>query len=400
MPTFSYKAVDQSGTRVEGTVVADNQQAVLGVLSERALFPVEVREGGVAVRSALGTPRRVRIRHLTAFYGQLADLLKAGVPVLRALDVLAKQSSNAALAEITREIREDVAGGSTLADAMGKHPRVFDELYLSMVRAGERGGFLEDVLSRIAQFTERQDELRNKLLGSMIYPIILVVIGTSLVCGLLVFVVPKLRPFLERAELNFLTRAVFAMCDLLQGYGVWILAGAALALISVSYYAQTESGRRRIDLVKLKMPVLGHTLVMIALCRFCRILGTMLSSGVPILQALRIARDSAGNEVLAAEIDKATDNVQRGGTISEPLAQCPLLPLDIVDMIAVAEESNNLESVLVQISDTNEARTARLIDMGVRLVEPILLVALAGIIGLIAVSLLLPILNMSSQMGG
>jgi general secretion pathway protein F/type IV pilus assembly protein PilC len=398
MATFSYKAIDGQGQNVSGTLVAETQQAALNMLNDRTLFPVNVLEGGKADKPAfLGGRSKVKTRHLTVFYGQLADLLKAGVPVLRSLDVLAKQTSNPTLAEVIKEVREDVAGGASLADSFTKHGHVFSELYVSMVRAGEHGGFIEDVLTRIAQFTERQDELRNKLVGSMIYPSILVGGGTTLIILLLTLVVPELRPFIENAEPNIMTLAVFAVSDILQGYGLWIAAVAAIAITSFAGFARTDTGRMRIDYWKLKVPLLGKTLIMIALCRFCRILGTMLRSGVPILQALRISRDSAGNEILAKEIDKATDNVQKGGLISEPLSNCELFPLDIVDMIAVAEESNSLDTILVQIADTNEIRTARMIDLGMRLIEPILLVIMAGVIAMIAIALLVPILTLSSN---
>lgn len=399
MPTFTYKAVDHSGRPINGTLVADTQAAALSQLNDRSLFPVEVQEGGEARRGLVTrTRRRVKLRHITVFYSQLADLLKAGVPVLRALDVLARQTANPVLKEVVREIREDVAGGMTLADSFSKHPAIFSSLHIAMIRAGERGGFLEDVLARIADFAERQDELRNKLIGSMIYPAILVVVGTALVIVLLTVVVPELRPFIEKAQPNFLTIAVFKACDILRDYGVYLTFGLFAAVAMIAGLARTPQGRKRIDYWKLRVPVLGKTLVMIALCRFCRILGTMLNSGVPILQALRISRDSAGNAVLASEIDKATENVQKGGMISEPFGQCQLLPLDIVDMIAVAEESNSLESVLVQIADTNERRTARMIDVSVRLLEPILLVIMAGVIAVIAAALLVPILTLSSSM--
>ncbi len=401
MPTFTYKAVDTHGKQNEGTLVAETQQAAMKLLTDRALFPVEISEGGEARRgSFIGGARKVKLRLVAAFYGQLADLLKAGVPMLRALDVLARQSSSAIMGEVVREVREDVAGGMSLADALTKHPRAFHELHIAMVRAGERGGFLEDVLARIAGFIERQDELRNKLMGSMIYPALLVFVGGGLIIVLMTIIVPKLRPFIERAKPNVLTVVVFSVSDVLQNYGIVLLMIVSIISIAAVAYFRTAIGRRRFDLLKLRTPVLGKTLVMISLCRFCRILGTMLASGVPILQALKISRDSTGNEVLAEEVDKASENVQKGGQMSEPFGQCPLFPLDIVDMIAVAEESNNLEGVLVQIADTNEARTARMIDLGVRLVEPLLLTAIAGVVAVVAVALLVPILTMSAAAQG
>ena len=399
MPTFSYKAVDGEGKSSAGTLVAESQQAAFNLLNERALYPVRIDQGGEAAKSTLiSTRRRIKLRHVAGFYGQLADLLRAGVPMMRSLEVLARQSSNPLMKEISREIAEDVAGGMSLADAMSKHPQAFVELYVSMVRAGERGGFLEEVLTRVSSFIERQDELRSKLIGSMIYPCVLLFVGTTLICGLLTYFVPQLRPFIERAEPNFLTHVVFAVSDLLRGYGVWLLIVLFGTATVVLGYARTDSGRRSIDLWKLKIPVLGRTLIMVSLCRFCRILGTLLASGVQILQALRISRDSAGNQILAEEIDKATDSVQKGKQMSEPFSRCELFPLDMVDMIAIAEESNSLEKVLVQIADTNETRTARAIDLAVRMVEPLLLTSIAGVIAAIAIALLVPILTMSATM--
>ena len=398
MPTFSYKAVDGEGKTSAGTLVAESQQAAFNLLNERSLFPVQISEGGEAAKSHIISGGRIKLRLVAGFYGQLGDLLRAGVPMLRSLEVLTRQSSSPVMKEIVREIAEDVAGGMPLADALSKHPRAFRELHVSMVRAGERGGFLEDVLTRVAGFIDRADDLRNKLRGSMIYPCVLLFIGTTVITAMLVFFVPQLRPFIERAKPNVLTHLVFAVSDGLSSYGLFLLAGMAVTAVLLVTYAGTESGRRRLDLLKLKTPVLGKTLVMIALCRFCRILGTMLASGVPILQALRISRDSMGNEILAEEVDKATDNVQKGRQMSEPFAKSEFFPLDMVDMIAVAEESNNLEKVLVQIADTNEARTERAIDLGVRMVEPLLLTVIAGMVAIIAIALLVPILTMSATM--
>lgn len=399
MPTYSYKAVDSQGNSSDGTLVAESQQAAFNLLNERALFPVHIAEGGEAAKAQLlSGRRRIKLRQVAAFYGQLADLLRAGVPMLRSLEILARQSSNRMMSEIVREVGEDVAGGMSLADAMAKHPQAFADLHVSMVRAGEHGGFLEDVLARVCGFIERQDELRNKLIGSLIYPALLMFIGTTAIVVLLTFFVPQLRPFIERARPNVLTHVVFGVSDVLQQYGLWILMGLFALMTCAVSYGRTETGRRRLQLLKLKTPVLGKILIMVSLCRFCRILGTLLASGVPILQALRISRDAAGNEILALEIDKASDNVQKGKQMSEPLSRCKLFPLDMVDMIAVAEESNNLENVLVQIADTNEARTGRAIDLGVRMVEPLMLTVIAGAIAIIAIALLVPILTMSATM--
>ncbi len=388
--------MDASGQAVSGVMTAENYQVALRLLDEQALYPVKVSEGIEQGSLSLGRGRRVKARHLTTFYSQLADLLSAGVPMLRSLDVIAGQASAGSLPNIVKELREDVAGGMSLGDGMAKHPRVFSPLHASMVRAGEQGGFLEDVLRRIAIFSEKQDELRNKVLGAMIYPCILVSVGSLVVVLLMFVVVPKIRQFLRPETFNPVTVAVFGACDLLKAhYGTILVVGAAIT-VAVVALVKTERGRRGFERFKLRAPLLGGIITMVSICRFCRILGTLLHNGVPILQSLKIAKDSAGNSILADVIEEAGDSVRKGAALSAPLGECGLFPPVIVDMIAVAEESNNLETVLVQVADTNEARTSRQIDLAVRVIEPILLVMMAGMVLFIAVGLLLPILTMGT----
>ncbi|HON67788.1 MAG TPA: type II secretion system F family protein [Phycisphaerae bacterium] len=400
MATFTYTAKTQTGQTVTGVLTAESRHAALRTLDDRSLFPIEVNEGGKADRlTVTGARRKIKLKALTTFYSQLSDLLRAGVPVLRSIDVLARSASNPLLAEILKEIYADVSGGQTLADSMAKHSNIFNELTIAMIRAGEKGGFLEDVLARIAVFTERQDELRNKLIGSMIYPIVLMIAGIVVVTLLMLTVVPKIRGFLERADKPWVTDALFWTSDFLQTQGHYVLGVIAIIAIIAVPLLKSEQGKLKMDIFKLKAPIIGPVVTMVAVCRFCRILGTMLHNGVPILQSLKISKDSAGNRVLAAEIDKAADNVQRGEPLAAPLGQCGLFPPDIVDMIAVAEESNNLEKVLVQIADSNEARTARQIDLAVRLLEPLMLLVMAVVVLIIAVALLVPILRMSAAHG-
>lgn len=398
MATFTYKAKTTGGQTVTGVLTAESQQAAFRALDERALFPIQVNEGGKAARIAFtGRRKKLRLRVLSAFYSQLSDLLRAGVPVLRAIDVLARQQSNPLLAEILKEIHNDVSGGDTLANAMAKHSNAFNDLTIAMVRAGEQGGFLEDVLARVSIFTERQDELRNKLLGSMIYPCILLGAGGAVVTFLMGFVVPKIRMFLDRVPNKpTLTIMLFALSDFIRASWPWLLGGSVVAVLLLVPLIRSEQGQVALDRLKLRAPVLGRIVTMVAICRFCRILGTMLHNGVPILQALKISKDSAGNRILAEQIDKAAENVQKGETLAAPLSHSGLFPADIVDMIAVAEESNNLETVLVQIADSNEARTGRQIDLGVRLLEPIMLLVMASFVLVIAIALLVPILRMST----
>ncbi len=395
MPSFTYTARNTEGGTVTGVLTAETQQQALHSLDELALFPVEIREGGKAQAGASGRKKKVRTTQVAVLYSQFADLLRAGVPALRSLDVLHRQTSNAVLKEVLQEVREDLASGYTLADAMDKHPNAFSPLHVSMIRAGEKGGFLEDVLTRIAIFTERQNDLRNKLVGAMMYPTILMTVGGGIIIFLLTVVVPRVREFL-RGELPLMTKAVFATCDFLKLHG-GAVAGAVVVLALLLWgFLRSQQGRLLFDRFQLKAPMMGKIVTLVAICRFCRILGTLLHNGVPILQSLKIARDSAGNRLLMEVIDDATDNVRKGASLASPLGKSTLFPLDIVDMIAVGEESNNLEHVLVTIADSYEARTARNIDLMVRLLEPLLLVGMAAVVAVIAVALLLPILTMST----
>lgn len=394
MPSFTYTARNAEGKTITGVLTADNQQQVLRSLDEQLLFPVEVREGGKAGGGEGKRKKKVNSAKVAVLYSQFADLLRAGVPALRSLDVLHRQTSNPVFKEVLREVREDLSSGQTLADAMAKHPNAFNPLHVSMIRAGEKGGFLEDVLVRIAVFTERQNELRNKLLGAMLYPALLMMVGTSIIIFILLYIVPKVRSFL-RGELPVMTKLVFAFCDLLKAHGTEVLAGAVVVVFIAVAVIRSKSGRMALDRFSLKAPMMGKIITLVAICRFCRILGTLLHNGVPILQALKISRDSAGNRLLMEIVDESIEGVRKGTSLAAPLGKSELFPLDIVDMIAVGEESNNLEHVLITIADSYEARTGRQIDLMVRFLEPLLLVIMAMVVAVIAIALLLPILTMS-----
>lgn len=395
MPSFTYVARNIQGQTVTGVLAADSQQQALRTLDDQALFPVEVREGGKASVGVGGKKRKVGGGAAAVFYAQFADLLRAGVPALRSLDVLFKQTHNAVLKEVLKEVREDLASGQTLGDAMEKHPNAFPPLHVAMIKAGEKGGFLEEVLARIAVFTERQNELKNKVLGSMLYPAVLAFVGIGIIIFLLTVVVPQVRGFLK-GDLPVLTQIVFAMCDFLQENGLYVGIGLFMFLGAMMGFLQSPTGRLLRDRAILKAPVLGNIFTLVAICRFCRILGTLLKNGVPILQSLKIAQDSAGNVILEEVIETSTESVRKGASLSKPLGNSGLFPFDIVDMIAIGEESNNLDNVLVTIADSYEARTARKIDLAIRMLEPLLLVCMAGVVAVIAIALLLPILTMSA----
>jgi len=397
MPTFAYRARNASGQEVRGTLLADSAMAAARMLDERSLLPVEVEEQAARERSVLtGRARRVSLSKVGQMYEQLADLLRAGVPIMRALEVLGQQASSPALARILREVRDDVSGGDALADAMRRHPHAFPELHAAMVRAGEKGGFLEDVLARLSEFVARQDALKNKFIGALIYPCVLLFGAIGAVAFIMTYVVPKIRAVLEGQALPLPTRVVFAISDVLRDHGLWLVGGLVLVVIAAVAFLQSQAGQAVRSRLQLRMIGVGKIYTMISICRFCRVLGTMLTNGIPILQSLKISKDSTGNAILADAIDEAAESVRAGESLARPLSVAGVFPPAIVDMIAVAEESNTLDKVLVEIANTQEERTARQIDFTMRMLEPLLLLMMGVMIAFIAIALLVPILRMAT----
>ncbi len=391
MPTFVYKARNSEGAEQAGTLVAENRASALKTLDSQGLYPLELKE------QVLGftVTGRVKLSELVNFYTQLSDLLRAGVPILRALDVLSRQNPNSKMSRIVRELREDVSGGASLADAMEKHLQVFSSLHIGIIRAGEQGGFLEQVLARLGIFLNQRDQLRNKVIGSMIYPVFLLVIGVTVVIVLVTYFMPKLEPLFQGMELPALTRAVMGFGKILQGYFWLILFGIVLLITLVLPYFRSEAGRYKWHQLQLKMPVVGKIFKMVAICRFCRILGTLLGNGVSMIEALTIAKSSAGNEILEQVIGQAIEAVRAGRSLADTLGESGLFPLDISDMIAVAEETNRLPEILIEIADTQEQRLSQRIDLAVRMLEPMMLLIVFAMVFVIALALLLPILQMS-----
>ena len=381
------------GKQVVGQIDADNEDAVVRSLGERGLFPVAVAVKDVA-RQAGG--RRVKARDLAVFYGQMADLLRTGVPMLRALETLARATPNEQMRSILRAIREEVASGNSLAEALLAQGKAFPSLHVAVVRAGERAGFLEDAMSNLSGFLERQDELRSKIIGALVYPVVLVVLMVLVVTILLVWAVPKFKPMFAGVEVPMATRLVFAASDLLRDHAAVLVGALAAGVGALVLAARSRGGRRLKDFLQLRTPLIGKTMRLLGITRFCRILGTMLHNGVPILQSLAISKDAAGIGALSDAIEKAAENVRAGDPLAEPLKRSGLFPPEVVEMIAIAEESNQLEKVLVQIADTVERRTNRQVDAAVRLIEPLILVVMAATIGFVAMGLLSPVFNMAN----
>lgn len=400
MPDFQYIARELSGRQVNGVLSASSEREALTSLAGRSLFPIQIEVAVDPQTRQLGRVRKVRGRDLAVFYMQLSDLLRSGVPLLRSLELLENKATNPTLKHVVQDVREQVADGTALAEAMKRHQRVFSELAVSMIRAGEEGSFMEDVLKRIAAFTDHHEDLRSQVVGAMVYPLFLMVMGTGIVTAMLVFFVPKFAPIFERmaarGSLPWATTALMSVSDFSREYGVLFLVLGGVAVFVLVRSRNTDRGSRRFDQFRISVKGLGPIVRRLAIARFCRILGTLLNNGVPILQSLRIAKDATGNLVLSEAIGTAAESVSAGKSLAGPLAGSGQFPEEVVEMISVGEEANNLEQVLVDIADNLERQTNRQLAMFVRLLEPVLLTLMAGIILFVVVALLLPILQSSN----
>ncbi len=402
MPNFAYTARDMSGKQVSGTVEANAEREVAGILSEKSLFPVEVKASSGAPQAIFGGRKRVKAQTMALFYSQLAALLRAGVPMIRSLNVMSDQTSNATLKEIIADIRARVEDGESIGDSMGRYPKVFNEMGCNMVRAGTEGGFLEDALDRVGKFTELQEDLKGRTISAMAYPVFLFSVGSIVLTILLVFFVPKFDPMFDRlrkkGEMPSATEALLATSTFLQEYGWVILIAMFVAAFAVRAKISTDSGKDLVDRFKLKIPVLGEILMNLAVARFCRVLGTLLNNGVPILQSLEIAGSAAGNRLLQQSVSDATENIRSGESLAKPLRASGHFPLSVVEMISVGEESNSLDTVLPEIADSLEKVTFRRLDLFVRLLEPVMLLIMALLVLGIVLALIVPVLKSSSQL--
>jgi general secretion pathway protein F len=398
MAEFRYSARDAAGRQLSGTLSAASQREAVAILAGRSLFPLEVEDAAPAVKSR--RVRRVPAPLLAVTYGQLADLLRSGVPLLRSLEVIQKQASHGGLKTVLGEVHRRVEDGSTLADAMDHFRPVFGEMAVHMVHAGGEGGFLEEALARVAEFTDTQDDLKKRTLGAVAYPAILAVVATVVVTVLVVFFVPMFSELFaqlrERGELPLLTDWLLVASTWVRFWGLPLLAIVVLGAWLARRWLRSDAGRWWHDRLVIRLPMAGPIILSLAVARFCRVLGTLLHNGVPILRSLEISRNATGNRVLAAAIGEATEDISAGQPLAGPLAASGQFPPLVVEMIAVAEQANNLEGVLLNVANTLERRTWRRLDLAVRLIEPLLLLVLASVVLMLVIALLLPILKMGT----
>lgn len=406
MPDFFYRAKTSDGQNTDGTIAAGNTREAMALLRQQALFPLEVRDK--AERSSpwdikFELPSRIKTEIIADTLTQLSDLLNGGVTLLESLSILATESSDPQMSEVLVDVRDQVAEGVSLDDAMAKHPKVFSELVISMIRAGLEGAFLEESLEHVAGFLQKQDQLRSKVIGAMTYPIVLMVVGFFVMLVLVLYIVPMFEPFFERlqrsgAGLPWVTVLLLIFSHGLLKYGVFVAAGAVGLIVLIGKAINTAKGRRIYDGLKVKAPLLGPVFHAMSVSRFCRVLGTLLRNGVPILKSLDISSESTGNVHLAETIRQSADNISTGNSLAAPLAASGLVPPQVMAMIRVAEESNSLETVLVKIADRMDEKSERKLDSLVRLIEPLMLVGIGAMVMFIIIGVLLPVFDMNSTL--
>jgi type IV pilus assembly protein PilC len=395
MPMFEYTARSQTGQIQKGQMDVTSKDEVSAYLRKNRLILVSVREAPKQIKFSMGGPR-VKTRDIVIFTRQFATMINAGLPLVQSLNILASQTENKTLADVTKAVVYDVESGNTLADAFSKHPRAFSSLYVNMVAAGEAGGILDTILLRLATFLEKNDALVRKVKGAMIYPGVIISVAAIAICILLVFVIPTFQTMFSSAglELPLPTRVVIGMSDFLIGYWwaiLGIIAGGVFAL--KSYYA-TAAGRLQIDALMLKAPVLGDVIRKSAVSRFTRTLGTLVSSGVSILEGLEITAKTAGNQVVHNAVMESRQSIAGGETIAAPLERSKVFPPMVISMIAVGEQTGGLDEMLSKIADFYDEEVDVAVSALLSLMEPAMIVGLGVIVGGMVIAMYLPIFDM------
>ena len=421
MPVYAYAAVDSRGQESDGTIEAGSTNDAVNQLRQAGLFPTTLTEKRIiptaidsVANATQGSDQPARKRReitlfqrksvkpktLMIFTRQLATLINAGLPLLRGLDVLANQERDAVLKTAINKLAMSVQDGSTFSEGLAKHPRIFDDLYVNMVRAGEVGGLLDVVLARLAEFQEKAQKVKNKVATAMVYPVIVLLLAVGIMVFLLIFIVPRFatifHDMLGDKPLPAITSFVIRASSLLQQQWMSILMATGIVLITYRLIKRTKRGRVVLDKLKLRAPLFGDMVRKTLISRFSRTFGTLVTSGVPILQALEITRETAGNLVIARAISRVHDSVQEGETIAQPLATSGTFPPMVISMIDVGEETGQLPEMLLKIAEVYDDEVDNSVAAMTSMLEPIMIVFLALIVGTIVIALFMPLISIIS----
>ncbi len=408
MPVFLYEARDADGQLKKDKIEAPNMRMATTRLQEQKMTVIKItpQGGGAANTDLLGwynNIKRVNEQALTVFSRQFATMINAGLAMVRCLDILSEQTEDKKLQQVLVQVRRDVEGGSTLSAALQKHPQVFSTLYHSMVKAGEMGGVLDEVLDRLAGFMEKDFALKKKVKSALTYPVVILVMAIAIVIFLVVYILPTFVSMFEsmNVQLPFTTRILIGVTKALSDplvLGICFAVGIAV-LFFLRRYIKTPMGRRQYDHFKLNIPVFGLLNKKVAISRFCRTLGTLLSSGVPIMQALEIVGKASGNEVIAMTVSKIRESIREGESIASPLGASGMFPPMVTQMVAVGEETGNLDAMLSKIADFYDTEVEYMLASLTSMLEPIMIVGMGGIVGFIVISVFMPLYQLIGAMG-
>ncbi|MCX8064297.1 MAG: type II secretion system F family protein [Candidatus Hydrogenedentes bacterium] len=409
MAVFEYEVKKSSGELLKGKIEAESRKAAVSRLRELGYFPIKVEEispilegisDGAGKRKTFFW-NRVRLKDRNIFLRQLANLFESGMVLSRALRTIMEQTPNPAMIKIVERVYEDVQKGSPLADALEKHPKVFPAMYCSMVRAGETGGMLDEVLWRIVSFSEQEEELRGKIISALVYPIFLLAVGSIAIFILVSFVFPKFVAVFEdfNAKLPLPTVVVMAFCTFMGNWWWLVLLIFVILGFSIYRFLQTTDGKKLMDTILLRIPVVGDLAQKYEIAKFARTFGTLMDNGVPVLTALRITGETLTNTVLREEVLKIHDSVKEGDSISDSMKRCVHFPPIVVSMFAVGEEGGRIGVIAKRVADAYDVEVDRAVKTLVTLFEPILIIIMGVIIGFLVIAMLLPMLTLSSAIG-
>ncbi|MFH0793009.1 MAG: type II secretion system F family protein [bacterium] len=410
MPNFSYEALDKGGKQVRGVIEASDEDVIIEKLKGMGYYPLKVQQYKKKATdidlSALPGIRyithRIKTKHIMTFTRQLATLIDAGLPILRSLYILQEQVESVVFKEKIAQIAKDIEAGSSLSEAMAKHPKVFDKLYVNMVRAGEIGGVLEAVLNKIAEFLERRQALVGKVRSAMMYPLVVGILATGIVSFILIVIMPKFEEIFRQIgakSLPGLTQFLIDVSYVLVHRSPLVIIALVLLFITYQQINKTREGKYFFDRTKLRLPVFGVVLLKISIARFAGTLATLITSGVPILQALDIVRDTSGNEVIARAMEKVYNSVKDGETIHQPLQDSKVFPPLVVHMVAVGEETGAVDQMLIKVAEAYQREVDDTVNALTSIIEPLLIVFLGVIVGVIVVALYLPLFTIPKLIG-
>jgi type IV pilus assembly protein PilC len=400
METFAFKAVDLAGAPARGEVEADSKQAVTDQLKQRGLIVLDIESRKRSKEITLEFLQRVKLRDLAVMTRQLATMITSGVTILRALQILEIQTQSKLLRETLITVRKDVEAGLALSDSLERHPKIFTPLFISMIRAGETGGVLEDALLRIADQLEKEDSLRRQVRAAMVYPCVVITFATAVMLALVAFIVPVFAKVFKDfgGELPALTKFTMGVSHLVTARWYLLLAVVIGTAIAFHRWKKSEWGRPQWDAFKLRIPMkIGDTVQKVGLARWSRTFSALVSSGVPILQAIEVTGKTAGNAVIERAMASVTDSVKRGGTIAAPLKEVPVFPAMVVAMISVGEETGALDAMLSKVADFYEDEVAAAVKAITSILEPVMIVIVGAMVGFIVISMYLPMFKVYDQ---